>query len=96
MRTRPDVKQEVLIITDGRSNCGGDAIDEAQELQSKADVFGLMIGKHTTQGVDELTSYVSLPLNQHLFAVENFQELKALVDLIAQDINLIKCASFDL
>lgn len=56
MRTRPDVKQEVLIITDGLSNCGGDATAEAVALHSNADVFWLMIGTLSDEGMEELSS----------------------------------------
>lgn len=50
MRRRPGVKQEVLILTDGMSNCGGSAIDAARLLQEVADVYALIIGTHTVSG----------------------------------------------
>ena len=96
MRTRTDVKQEVLILSDGNSNCGGNATIAAKALQLKAEVFGLMIGSHSQGGMDELTSYVSTPVHEHLFAVASFRELRDLVDYIQSQISLIQCAPFDL
>lgn len=94
MRTRADVKQEVLILSDGQSNCGGNATAEAIALHPTADVFGLMIGVTSANGQKELSSYVSEPLNEHLFAIKNFQDLKKLVDLIDQQLQTTKCAPF--
>ncbi|XP_052219828.1 cartilage matrix protein-like [Dreissena polymorpha] len=96
MRTSPDVKQEVLIITDGQSNCGVNAIAAAANLQTKADVFGLMIGYHTPAGEAELTSYVSYPINTHLFAINGMQDLEQLVNLIDSQLSTVPCAPFDL
>ena len=96
MRTRSDVKQEVLILSDGNSNCVGNATLAAKALRLKAEVFGLMIGSHSQGGMDELTSYVSTPVHEHLFAVASFRELRDLVDYIQSQISLIQCAPFDL
>lgn len=82
MRTQSSVKQEVLILTDGMSNCGGNATQEALELQEFADVFGLIIGNSSLRGQDEIASYLSPPIPNHLFAVESIRSLKLLVDAV--------------
>ena len=96
MRDRSDVIQEVLILSDGRSNCGGDATVAAKSLHNTADVYAIMIGNHTPDGMDELTSYVSAPSHEHLFALDNYSQLKELVDLIQAALPNIDCAPFDL
>jgi len=92
----PGVKQEVLLLTDGRSNCGGDALLAAEGLKDKVDVYALTIGDHNYRGRKELTEYASHPINQHLFAVRGFRDLRRLVDYIQDDLKNIKCAPFDL
>lgn len=97
MRTQSDVKQEVLILTDGMSNCGGNATIEALALQDFADVFGLIIGTNTQAGQAEISSYVSTPVQNHLFALPNYQNLTLLVDLIAGSMESENdCAPFNL
>lgn len=78
------VKREVLIITDGLSNCG-DAVAAAKEVHEIADVFGLMIGTYSQYGMDELTKYVSTPAATHLFSIPNYHMLAELVDLIVAE-----------
>lgn len=73
MRTQSDVVQEVLILTDGQSNCGGAVATAAKELQKKATVFTLLIGSFTQIGVSEIASYVTTPVPKHLFAVQQLQ-----------------------
>ena len=99
MRIAQDVKQEVLILTDGQSNCNKNATVAARKLQQKAAVFGLMIGKQTLKGEEELKSYVSVPVKQHLFAIDGFQDLKKLLEQIELEINDPRtppCAPFDI
>ncbi|WAR04019.1 COCA1-like protein [Mya arenaria] len=91
-----DAKQEVLILTDGESNCGGDAVQAAKLLDKTAKVYGLMIGNHSTAGMQKLTNYVSSPKKEHLFALENARELSQLVDLVEQQLKSIRCAPFDI
>lgn len=92
----PGVKPEVLILTDGRSNCGGDALLAAEGLKDKVDVFALTIGDQNYRGRRELTEYASYPLSQHLFAVSGYRDLRRLVDYIQSELRNIKCAPFDL
>lgn len=95
-RFQTGVKHEVLIISDGRSNCGGDAKVAAETLkESGVEVFGLFIGVRDQRAFDELTSYVSAPLNQHLFVIDGFQVLKDLVDEVQQQMNTRQCVQFE-
>lgn len=89
------MKQEVLIISDGQSNCRLNATTEAIRLHAVADVFGLMIGKQSDTGMKELSSFVSAPQNTHLFAIDKYQDLKRLVDLVEKNIKHQKCVHFD-
>jgi hypothetical protein len=38
-----------------------------------------MIGTYTQAGMDELTEYVSSPINEHLFYLQNLNQLKDLL-----------------
>ena len=97
MRDNSDVIQEVLILTDGRSNCDNGARAAALGLHSTATVYGLVIGDLTTAGQTELTSYVSTPPSNHLFAVKDFNELKNLVDAVGSQLSTnVPCFPFDL
>jgi len=50
MRDNSDVIQEVFILTDGKSKCGGGAAAAALKLQSTVTVYALVIGDHTVMG----------------------------------------------
>lgn len=92
---RQGTKHEVLILTDGQSNCGKSLSTVLPTLQAKASVFGLMIGSFSSSGKIELTSYVSRPTPQHLFAVDSFQDLQKLLDAIKIQLDKNNpCASF--
>ncbi|XP_063398168.1 collagen alpha-1(XII) chain-like [Mytilus trossulus] len=94
---RQGTKHEVLILSDGVSNCGRTLSSVLPMLHAKATVFGLMIGGHSEKGKDELTSYVSQPKPDHLFAVKDFQVLKELLKAIKDQIDKTNpCAPFEL
>lgn len=95
MRTSPNVRQEVLILTDGLSNCGGNATVAALALQNVADVYGLMIGRQQERGAAELESFVSDPTRDHIFAIENLRDLRSLVDDIEEYLDQNPCAPFE-
>ncbi|XP_060562483.1 vitrin-like [Ruditapes philippinarum] len=82
VRDAARAKREVLILTDGRSNSQSQTLAAVRKLKLEADVYGLMIGSFSTSGMNELTQYVSSPINEHLFCIENFQQLKDLLALI--------------
>ena len=96
MRKSSNVKQEVLILTDGESNCDSDVVQAAEDLRVVADVCVLVIGRRSDAGMDELKSYVSAPRDEHLFAIEGYQDLEKLLDLVEDSIHLITCAHFDM
>lgn len=91
---REGTKHEVLILTDGESNCGRNISSVLPALHAKASVFGLMIGSFSDRGKGEVMSYVSKPTPHHLFAVKNFEELKQLLIAIKTQVNN-RCTSFD-
>lgn len=94
---REGTKHEVLILTDGKSNCGRTISTVLPALHAKASVFGLMIGSFSNSGKEEVMSYVSKPTPNHLFAVDNFEDLKKLLNLIKTQIDdQDPCAPFDL
>ncbi|XP_052809752.1 collagen alpha-3(VI) chain-like [Mya arenaria] len=97
MRSQPNVKKDVLILTDGNSNCGGDAVQAAKLLGKTANVYGLIIGGQDDASIQELTDYVSSPKDQHLFTVEDAHDhLEQLVTLVEQELKSIPCQSFDI
>ena len=59
-------------------------MEAVEKLRGVADVYGLMIGSFTNNGMDELTQYVSSPINQHLFYLKNYRALQKLVDKIEE------------
>lgn len=83
---RHGTKHEVLILTDGQSNCGKQLSKVLPRLHAKATVFGLMIGGYSSWGKKELVSYVSKPKPKHLFAVEKYEDLEKLLVLIKAQI----------
>ncbi|CAG2188321.1 COL12A [Mytilus edulis] len=94
---RQGTKHEVLIVTDGKSNCGRSISTVVPMLHAKADVFGLMIGDFSPDGKRELASYVSKPVVDHLFAVDDFRDLERLLNLIKGEIDQNHpCVHFDL
>lgn len=84
---REGTKHDVLILTDGQFNCGKQLSKVLPRLHAKATVFGLMIGRYSSPGKQELVSYVSKPKPNHLFAVERYEDLEKLLILIKARIN---------
>lgn len=95
MRTDSLVDKEVLILTDGRSNCGGDVLASALKLQRKATVFSLLIGTYSSRGVREVLNYVTTPAPNHLFAIKTYQGFDDLISLLKTQNNM-QCMPFDL
>lgn len=83
----PNELTDVLIFTDGNSNCGGNATLAARDLQTVANVYALAIGENWEDAVDELDSYVSRPLPNHVLAVNTTRHLKPVVDLAAKQLD---------
>ncbi|VDI01299.1 Hypothetical predicted protein [Mytilus galloprovincialis] len=94
---REGTKHEVLILTDRRANCGKPLSTVLPALHAKATVFALPIGSFSASGNKELTSYVSKPTPNHIFAFANFENLQKLLNLIKAEIGLsMPCILFDL
>ncbi|XP_053395018.1 uncharacterized protein LOC123524270 [Mercenaria mercenaria] len=97
-RDKSLVKREVLILTDGRSNNRAKTLAAVKELHEVADVYGLMTGTFSKEGMKELTKYVSSPVDRHLFYVKHLRDLTSLVDFVADNKKAAKqhwCAPFD-
>ncbi|XP_060559913.1 matrilin-3-like [Ruditapes philippinarum] len=82
VRVATRAKREVLILTDGRSTNQAQTLAAVERLKPVADIYGLMIGSYSSAGMNELTKYVSSPINEHLFYIQNYQQLKDLLRLI--------------
>ncbi|XP_052066970.1 collagen alpha-1(XII) chain-like isoform X1 [Mytilus californianus] len=94
---RKGTKHEVLILTDGKANCGKPVSTVLPALHAKATVFALTIGSFLASGIRELASYVSKPTPGHIFAVEDFKDVQKLLNLIKAQIGpLYPCIPFDL
>ncbi|XP_045158271.2 matrilin-3-like [Mercenaria mercenaria] len=92
-------KREVLILTDGKSDNAAKTFAAVESLKRVADVYGLMTGRFSSNGMKELTKYVSAPINEHLFYVQNYQVLRKLVEYIQNSKNAAGpnwCATFDI
>ncbi|XP_053395027.1 uncharacterized protein LOC128555743 [Mercenaria mercenaria] len=75
-------KREVLILTDGQSDNAAETLAEAESLKHVAEVYGLITGSFLSDGMKELTKYVSAPINEYLFYVQDYQVLGKLVAYI--------------
>ena len=98
MRPETRVKKEVLLLTDGQYNCGGESeiVAASDALKQVADVYGMMIGISSSNGQQKLSKLVSTPLKDHLFAVNNLGQFSELIIYLKGLINVgkLKCAPF--
>jgi len=81
MRPETRVKKEVLLLTDGQYNCGGESeiVAASDALKQVADIYGMMIGISSNNGRQKLSKLVSTPLKDHLFAVEDIGQFSQLI-----------------
>ncbi|CAH1789206.1 unnamed protein product [Owenia fusiformis] len=64
------VSKEVLLVTDGKSNCGHDIVKEAEKLRTIATVYTVGIGEFNNKYAKaELETVVSAPKYNHAFNV---------------------------
>ncbi|XP_064608892.1 integrin alpha-X-like [Liolophura sinensis] len=94
IRSATESVKEVLVLTDGHSNCGAALPNAVRRLQVKAFVFALAIGDYGISGKAEIESMVSRPLIDHIFSLANFIEFRNMVNEILQYPD--KCAPFEL
>lgn len=94
IRSATESVKEVLVLTDGHSNCGHRLPEAVRRLQVKAFVFALAIGNYGPSGKAEIESMVSRPLIDHIFSLANFIKFRDLVDEILAYRE--KCVPFEL
>ncbi|PAA85289.1 hypothetical protein BOX15_Mlig026054g1 [Macrostomum lignano] len=73
-RARPGVSRTVILMTDGESNRGANAISEAAKLES-AGVSIIVIGVGNDLKREELQAIATPPLSDHLFYATDFNKL---------------------
>jgi len=83
--------KDVLVLTDGLSNCGADVAQMAAKLKVQSNVFGLLIGSYTYPGVTEIENLVSTPSNNHIFSLQYFNHFLEMVTRIMSPQNTFPC-----
>jgi len=83
--------KDVLVLTDGLSNCGADVAKMAAKLKIQSNVFGLLIGSYTYPGVTEIENLVSTPSNNHIFSLQYFNHFLEMVTRIMSPQNTFPC-----
>lgn len=83
--------KDVLILTDGLSNCGVEVDKWAPLLKLRANVFSLLIGSYTQAGILQIESMVSDPVPTHLFSLQNYNQFEELVTRIKSSKNPFPC-----
>ncbi|XP_053383475.1 uncharacterized protein LOC128549832 [Mercenaria mercenaria] len=89
------VDKDVLILTDGYSNCSGDVLASALRLRGIARVFSLLIGSFSSNGFNDVLNYVTTPVPEHLFIVKTQQGFDQLMTTLESQ-NNASCMPFDL
>ncbi|XP_064601084.1 von Willebrand factor A domain-containing protein 1-like [Liolophura sinensis] len=74
-----DSVKEVVVLTDGGSNCGPDAVTKARELQESKRVFVFAIDNFSPAGRREMDAMASHPPSKHLFYAGSFIDFKNIV-----------------
>lgn len=80
--TRERSKKALFLITDGRSNIGGDPAFDAMLLRDSCDFEIYAIGVTDSVDEQELRSIASEPFRTHVFLLKNFEDLTKLKELI--------------
>ncbi|XP_064601085.1 von Willebrand factor A domain-containing protein 1-like [Liolophura sinensis] len=79
VRPDRDSVKEVVLLTDGGSNCGPDAVTKAAELQESKRVFVFAISDFRPAGKKEMETMASHPPSKHLFHVGSFLQFEDIV-----------------
>ncbi|XP_070570995.1 complement factor B-like isoform X1 [Ptychodera flava] len=82
---RPHANKAMFMITDGRSNIGGDPSAEAKKLQEDFDVDIHCIGVGHDVSKKQLSGISSSPLREHLFFIADYRRLEWLIDEITNE-----------
>lgn len=94
--TRELSKKALFLITDGRSNIGGDPASDAMILRDSCDFEIYTIGVTDSVDEQELRSIASEPFRTHVFLLKNFEDLTKLKELItAKGIGELESSHFD-
>lgn len=97
-RTDDVTRKEVVLITDGKSNCGPNVIDSALGLRNIKTppllLFVFAIGDFTASSRKEMEALASAPTSYHTFHFNHFNELREVVDFVLQ--KPIGCAPIEL
>jgi len=80
--TRNNSKKALFLITDGRSNIGGDPTPDAMILRDSCDFEIYAIGVTNSVDEQELRSIASEPFRTHVHLLEKFEDLTKLKELI--------------
>ncbi|CAI9723647.1 Hypothetical predicted protein [Octopus vulgaris] len=92
---RPDSQsiKDVLILTDGNSNCGSKVKIAADRLKKVANVYALAIGMWQKQR-SEIKSYASSPAEDHLFSLKYFSDLPDFMEGVRTYSQQVYCVPF--
>lgn len=80
--TRNNSKKALFLITDGKSNTGGDPGEDARFLREKYKFEIFAVGVSNSVNRQELNSIASEPFRNHVFLLKDFESLATLKDLI--------------
>ena len=94
--TRNNSKKALFLITDGRSNIGGDPTPDAMILRDSCDFEIYAIGVTNSVDEQELRSIASEPFRTHVHLLEKFEDLTKLKELITAKGNgkNVQCSRF--
>ncbi|XP_035683609.1 serine protease 30-like [Branchiostoma floridae] len=90
---RPDESKKALfLITDGKSNTGGDPSEEARKLREELGLEIYTIGISNDVSKTELASVASSPKKEHMFTLKDYFRLEWLIDALTNhSVDYSKC-----
>ncbi|XP_064596306.1 collagen alpha-1(XII) chain-like isoform X2 [Liolophura sinensis] len=90
-------EKEVVVLTDGKSNCGPNAVNAALALRNSRRppllLFVFAIGNHNAASRQEMAAMASAPTSYHLFHFTSFIQFEQVVDFIIS--NPFGCAPIE-
>ena len=93
MRSNSESIKDVLILTDGFSNCGSKVRVASERLKRVANVYALAIGMWQKQK-SEIESYTSWPTADHLFSLKYFNDLPNFLEGVRLYSQYVYCVPF--
>ncbi|XP_064596585.1 matrilin-3-like [Liolophura sinensis] len=85
LREKGISKKEVVLLTDGKTNCGPNAVEAAFDLKRSRYnplLFVFAIGQYNDDDKREMEMMASPPTSYHIFHLNNFTEFQQLVNFI--------------